>query len=75
MKSRLESQEKPSSRFLVYWQGSQDESGEALPMRVFNTEIEAEAYISGCADVICIRSENELKVKDVTNDFLIMEAH
>lgn len=57
--------------FLVSWKGVQKGTKEPLPMRPFDTKVEAEAYIIGCADVICINSKNELNINQVVKDFEI----
>tara|TARA_Y100001963_G_C6632558_1_gene376974 strand:+ start:269 stop:478 length:210 start_codon:yes stop_codon:yes gene_type:complete len=58
--------------FLVSWKGVQKgKKDEPLPMRPFDTKIEAEAYIIGCADIISIHSQNNLLVKDIVKDFTI----
>ena len=57
--------------YLVSWKGVQKDTDKPLPMRPFDTKLEAEAYIVGCADVICINSKNELEVNDVVKDFEI----
>ena len=57
--------------YLVSWEAMQKGSSEPLPMRPFDTKIEAEAYIIGCADVIVINSKSKLNVADVVKDFVI----
>jgi hypothetical protein len=49
-------------------------SSEPLPMRPFPTRELADAYIIGCADVICINSKKDLEICDVIPDFMITEA-
>lgn len=61
-------------KYLVCWRDMQKGSDEPLPMRPFTTRTEAETYIMGCADVICIGSGNKLEPSDVIKDFTIEEA-
>ena len=57
--------------YLVSWKRMQKASKDPLPMRPFDSKIEAEAYIIGCADVIVINSKSKLEVTEVVKDFVI----
>ena len=57
--------------WLVCWKDMQKNSDEPLPMRPFENKELAEAYVSGCVDVIVISSKRELDMQSVRNDFLI----
>ena len=57
--------------YLVCWKDMQKDSDEPLPMRPFDTKESAEAYVLGCADVICVTSKDEMEPKDVIRDFII----
>lgn len=61
-------------QYLVCWKGMLKGSSEPLPMRPFPTRELADAYIIGCADVICINSKKDLEICDVIPDFMITEA-
>lgn len=61
-------------QYLVCWKGMLKGSDEPLPMRPFPTRELADAYIIGCADVICINSKKDLEIDDVIPDFMIVEA-
>ena len=62
------------SNFLVYWKDMKKDSDEPLPMRPFDTREGAEAYIMGCADVICVSSKEELEPEVVMKDFIISQS-
>tara|TARA_Y100000401_G_scaffold58141_1_gene46019 strand:+ start:6631 stop:6828 length:198 start_codon:yes stop_codon:yes gene_type:complete len=62
------------SKFLVSWSGMLKGSKEPLPLRPFDTRLEAEAYRLGCADVVCILQQNQLELSDVIKDFIITEG-
>ena len=59
--------------FLVSWKDMQKGTEIPLPMRAFKTYLEAEAYTMGCADVICVASEEPLDVDKVILDFIITQ--
>ena len=61
-------------QYLVCWRGMLKNSDEPLPLRPFPTKELADAYILGCADVICINSKDDLELSDVVRDFMITEA-
>ena len=48
--------------------------GGHLPLRPFETQVEALAYRDGCADFICISSNKKLEINDVIRDFEITQA-
>ena len=62
------------NKFLVLWRDMMKDSDEPLPMRSFNTKVAAEAYVMGCADVICVTSKNKLEPEKVMRDFIVTEA-
>lgn len=62
------------NNFLVLWKDMMKDSDEPLPMRSFDSKGRAEAYVMGCADVICVTSKNELDQEKVMRDFIITEA-
>ena len=62
------------NNFLVLWRDMMKDSDEPLPMRPFDSKEQAEAYVMGCADVICVTSKNELDSEKVMRDFIITEA-
>ena len=62
------------NNFLVLWRDMMKDSDEPLPMRSFDSKQSAEAYIMGCADVICVTSKNTLESEDVMKDFIVTEA-
>ena len=62
------------NNFLVLWRDMMKDSDEPLPMRSFDCKEQAEAYVMGCADVICVTSKNELDSEKVMRDFIITEA-
>ena len=57
--------------YLVSWRNMHKGSDLPLPMRPFGTYQEAETYILGCADVICVASKDELDHAKVLQDFVI----
>ena len=59
--------------YLVSWRDMMKDSDEPLPMRTFDSKLSAEAYIMGCADVLCVTSNNDLKVEEVIKDFIITQ--
>ena len=62
------------SNFLVYWKDMMKDSDEPLPMRPFDSKEQAEAYVMGCADVICVSSKEELDSEVVMKDFIISQS-
>ena len=62
-----------SSMYLVSWKNMHKDSDMPLPMRPFITYAEAETYILGCADVICVASKKELDINKVVLDFVITQ--
>ena len=59
--------------YLVSWK-DMAKGGGHLPLRPFETQIEASAYRDGCADFICISSNKKLEINDVIRDFEITQA-
>ena len=57
--------------YLVSWKNMHKDSDMPLPMRPFVSYEEAETYILGCADVICVASKKELDINSVVKDFVI----
>ena len=62
-----------SSMFLVSWKDMQKDSDIPLRMRPFASYLEAECYVLGCADVVCVSSENKLDWDSVVADFIITQ--
>ena len=50
------------------------DSDEPLPMRSFDSKEQANAYVMGCADVICVSSKEELEPEMVMKDFIISQS-
>jgi hypothetical protein len=67
----LEEKPKPTGQWLVSWKDMQKNSEEPLPMRPFPDRDLAEAYITGCADVIQIVSKNPTDYHEIIRDFEI----
>jgi len=63
----------PSGMYLVSWRNMQKDTDIPLPMRPFTSYEEAECYILGCADVICVASKKELDIEKVRHDFVITQ--
>ena len=61
-------------KFLVLWRDMMKDSDEPLPMRSFRSKASADAYIMGCADVICVTSKDNLDVDKVIKDFIVVES-
>jgi hypothetical protein len=60
---------------LVLWKDMMKGSKEDLPLRPFETQLEAEAYVTGIVDIIVIQSKNKkLEWEEVRNDFEIIEG-
>tara|TARA_Y100000593_G_C4080220_1_gene223493 strand:+ start:355 stop:540 length:186 start_codon:yes stop_codon:yes gene_type:complete len=59
--------------YLVSWKGMQKDTEIPLPMRPFSSYQEAECYALGCADVVCVASNSDLKWEDVMRDFIITQ--
>ena len=59
--------------YLVSWKDIGEHPEFPLPMRAFGTYEEAECYVLGCADVICVASKKELDIDKVINDFFISD--
>ena len=57
--------------YLVSWRDMMKDSDEPLPMRTFDSKAGAEAYVMGCADVLCVTSNNDLEFESVMKDFMI----
>ena len=62
------------NNFLVFWQDMMKDSDEPLPMRSFDSKEQANAYVMGCADVICVSSKEELEPEMVMKDFIISQS-
>ena len=63
-----------SYHYLVSWNKMMKNSEEPLPMRPFKSREEADAYIRGCVDVICMGSKDNLQTTDVAKDFIVTFA-
>ena len=61
-------------KFLVFWHSIYDNSDNELPMRIFDTRDEAEAYRLGCADILWAKTKKGITFEEVVDEFLIMEA-
>jgi len=60
---------------LVLWKKMMKGTKDDLPLRPFETQLEAEAYVTGLVDLIVMQSKNKKIVwKEVRDDFEIIEG-
>ena len=60
---------------LVLWKDMMKGTKEDLPLRPFETQLEAEAYVTGLVDLIVMQSKNnQIEWSKVREDFEIIEG-
>ena len=59
-------------KYLVVWEGNA-KGGEDLPLRLFDTTIESEAYITACVDMIEMFSKDDVDRIKLRKEFKVQE--